>query len=472
MITYDISKRGKRSKYEYLYRCIREDIRMGTLPGGYRLPSKRVLAEHLRVSVSTVEHAYDLLVSEGYMQARPGSGFFVCTNRDQGVLERSAETAADREPEHTLDINANRCSLKLFPVDIWVRIMRRTLSERNPVLFEAVPFNGLLVLREAIAGYLYESKGMRVSPDCIVVGAGTEYLYGRLLRLFGSRAMLAIGEICPKKLVRASQNYGAQWDYIPMDEEGFQIDYLEGSPASVVHVSPANQFPIGTVMSQQRRDELLGWAHAKPRRFIIEDDYDSELRYAERALPPLFTQDDSACVIYMNTFSKTLVPSLRISYMVLPEALMDLYREQVGFYSCSVSSFEQCALAEFIAGGYLERHINRLRRYHGHQRDVMLAALEASPLMEIGSIDSVDVGTHLLLRVSTTLSDREIGEAAAKRGMRLDTLADYSVRHTVETAHYVVVNFASVEEEQIPTVVDLLVDIFSDDIRRQRKKRL
>lgn len=496
MITYDLDKRGRQSKYEYLYRCIRKDIREGTLAAGTRLPSKRTLSAHLSVSVSTVEQAYDMLVSEGYVKPKPGSGFFVCAGRDKGTYddselaggpraeaagtapspaeesalgERSGEAATGEEADDEqirFDVKANRCSLKLFPVDTWSRIMRKTLSDRNPVLFQTVPFNGVEVLRRAIATHLYEFKGIQTTPDRIIVGAGTEYLYGRLLQLFGSNCVVAIGEVGTSKMVNVSRSIGTLWNYLPMDDDGMRVDLLEDGRADVVHVSPANSFPTGAVMPASRRAKLLEWAHADPDRYIIEDDYDSELRFTGRALPPLFTQDDRDKVIYMNTFSKTLVPSLRISYMVLPEALMDLYRSQLSFYSCTVSSFEQCALAEFITRGYFERHINRLRRYYGHQRAAMIAALKASPLMDIATLHAVDVGTHLILQVNTKRSDQEIRQAALERGMHLAMLGDYCLRPTIYDVHRIVINFASIEPEQIQEVVDLLVDVFRDEIRQ------
>ena len=505
MITYDLDRRAPHQpKYEYLYRCIRRDVRTGALPAGTRLPSRRTLAAHLTTSVSTVEHAYELLVSEGYVVARAGSGFYVAPNRSQGVFEgtgdglgrdddpagadapgdaggkhvaagspgpgRAAGAAAGGhafagEPDH-IDFRANWCSMDLFPAETWARIMRKTLSDRNEALFRTVPFNGLAELRRAIAAYLYEFKGMRCSPDRIVVGAGTEYLYGRLLQLFGPGTIIAIGDPGYKKLAQVSRHAGILWNYVPLDGEGLSTGFLRQNPADVVHASPANAFPTGIVMSAARRRELLDWLHADPSRFLIEDDYDSELRFAGHALPSLFTQDDSDRVIYLNTFSKTLVPSLRISYMVLPETLMDLYRSQMSFYSCTVSSFEQLALAEFISQGHFERHINRLTRYYRRQRAAMVDALAASDLARIATFQVPDVGTHLIASVRTRMSDETVKRAARRRSMNLAMLSDYYVRPVARDAHRVVINFASIGPDQLDLAVGLLADVFRDDIDR------
>lgn len=467
MITYDLSQRGSLSKYEFLYRSIRDDIRKGTLPPGTKLPSKRLLSQHLDISVSTVEQAYDLLVSEGYLVVRRGSGFYVSWyRRARGYINPLAIATDEEENWQTpvVDFKANKCSLNLFPKDTWLRIMRKSLSESNASLFETVPFNGLASLRKAISQFLYEFKGIYVLPSQIIIGAGTEYLYSRLLQLFGAQAVIAIGDPGYKKFAAISSNVGTLWEYLPLDDEGIKVDKLSKIPVDVVHVSPANHFPLGIEMSGERRRELLDWVSADSRRYIIEDDYDSELRFSGRSQPSLFTQDQTQSVIYLNTFSKTMVPSLRISYMVLPEALMDLYEKQLSFYSCTVSSFEQDALARFISGGYFERHINRLRRYYNKQRKAFVEALERSMLVSVASVHNIQVGTHLILSVNTQLSDSEIIQAASKHGMHLAMLSDYCLHETVQSSHYVVINFASIEQEQIGYAVSLLEQVFAEDI--------
>lgn len=478
MITYDLSQRNGLPKYEYLYQCIRGDIRSGALPVATRLPSKKMLAKHLAVSVSTVEGAYDLLVSSGYATSRPGSGFFVAERRDtrafaadatrEPTSRKSASDPGQTHPADYIDMHANSCSLGLFPTDVWARIMRRVLSDKNPELFETVPFNGLPKLRHAIAQSLYEFKGMQVNPDCIVVGAGTEYLYTKALQLLGAGTVIGIGDIGFKKLTDIFTVSGTLWAHVPVDGHGIDIEALARSAANVAHVSPANHFPIGAVMSQERREQLLSWLAEKGNRYIVEDDYDSELRFSGRAMPPLFTQDATGRVIYLNTFSKTLVPSLRISYMVLPEALMDIYRQQLSFYSCTVSSFEQSALAEFIERGYFERHINRLRRFYDKQRERITTAISESELSAICRMREVNVGTHMLVEVKTRLSDEQVKRAARETGMHLNVLADYCILPTALTAHILVINFAGITPDQIAAAVRTLERIFERDIRAAR----
>lgn len=228
MITYDMNMRGGMSKYEYLFQCIRRDIQSGAMPPDFRLPSKRSLAEHLMVSVTTVENAYSMLVSEGYLYTKQSSGFFVC--RRPLPPPQADEPEEEEASPYRFDFKANRCSLSLFPMNTWTRLMRQVLSRQDPVLLQTVPFNGLYVLRQAIAGYLYEYRGMSVSPGQIVIGAGTEYLYGRLLQLFGPHNVIAIEDPGYKKFADISLSYGG-WGYLNYDaaaDADYYMDMVRG----------------------------------------------------------------------------------------------------------------------------------------------------------------------------------------------------------------------------------------------------
>ncbi|MGI6033877.1 MAG: PLP-dependent aminotransferase family protein [Coriobacteriales bacterium] len=480
VLTYDLNQRGRTPKYEFLYRCLRDDISSGRLAPNQKLPSKRRFAKHLGVSVSTVETSYNMLHEGGYVWARQGSGFYVSTiaaersvvagGHDDGRPSHAASGAASSDaaaitgPSSRIDFSANRAGLELFPTETWSRIMRSVLADRDPELLDTVPYNGLYALRRAIADHLRDLRGISTSPDNIVIGAGTEYLYGRLLQLFGPRCVIALGDAGSTKLANIAQSSGVTWDFIPIDRGGMQTSHLIDSPANVVLVSPANQFPTGNVLLPERRLQLLDWAHSSSERYLIEDDYDSELRYEGGAPAPLFSQDDRQRTVYLNTFSKTLVPSLRISYMVLPDSLAKLYREQLSFYSCTVSSFEQLALARFISEGYFERHLHRLVVHYRTVRDALMSALHQSPLMKVAQARDVSVGTHLILHVSTTRTDGEVVATARSAGLHLRMLTDYCLSPDAFNEHCVVVNFASFALESIPAVAGALEKVFAAEI--------
>ena len=432
MLTYDLDKRGSTPLYDYLYQCIRQDIISGRLQAGERLPSKRTLAQHLSVGIITVANAYAQLAVEGYITSREKKGYFVEDVSSYRVRRKAAAAmlpeAAERE--YFADFKANRISLQNFPLATWTRLMRETLSVHNEELLKTVPYKGVYELRKAIADYLAHNRAMQVDPSQIIIGAGTEYLYGRLLQMFG--------------------------------HNGLMIDKLEESGADVVHLSPANHFPTGIVMPVTRRLELFEWVNRIRKRYIIEDDYDSEFRYTGRFILPLYAQDTQSRVIYMNTFSKSLVPSLRISYMVLPPRLLERYEQTMSFYSCTVSSFEQYTLARFISEGYFERHINKMKNYYREQRHKILAAIHTSPLAAVSQITERNAGTHFVLHINTRLTEAEVRKAALAADMCLSFYSDYSHNTEENNGCTLVINYAAIEADKIAAVIERLSSIFPE----------
>ncbi len=484
MLTYDLSDCGNMPKYIYLYMCIKNDILSGRLKPGEKLPSKRALANHQNLGVVTVANCYEQLLSEGYIVSYERRGYFVeelseLQTRsarissseffEKNVPDRTSPAAADRDQEsiqedreYSIDFKENRASLDLFPRATWNQLMRKTLYQEDDSLYTTPPYNGLYILREAIAGYLAQGRGMHVDPSQIIVGAGTEYLYGRLTQLFGRHSIFGFEDPGYKKLAAITASYGNPCKYIPSDESGLRVDLLDDSGVDIVHVSPANQFPTGLIMPVRRRTELLEWVSQVRKRYIIEDDYDSEFRYKGRYIVPLFGNEVSDKVIYMNTFSKTMLPSLRISYMVLPPDLVEKYRETVSFYSCTVSSFEQYTLAHFISGGYFERHITRLKNYYRKIRIQLINAVQESRLAKISEIIEHNSGTHFLLDVKTDMTSEEIRIAAESADINLRMYADYCDFVPEKLNRAIVVNYAGVQEERIPDMVARLEQMFPE----------
>ncbi len=488
MLTYSMQDAAGMPKYLFLYQCIRNDIIAGRIADGERLPSKRSLAQHLGLGLITVANAYDLLVSEGYATAFERRGYFAlggatrnrhmkapggtgdapsgktpdkAPHADSPEASDGNDAAEEQESKIHTDLRANRTSMRLFPVTTWNRLIRQTITQGSE-LFDVVPYNGLEALRVAIADYLHESRSMSVDPSQIVIGAGTEYLYGRLAQLLGHTRVFGFEDPGYKKLSTICHYSGCESRFIPIDKEGIRMDLLAESDVDVIHVSPANQFPVGNHMSVKRRTELLIWASSSSKRYVVEDDYDSEFRYRGGYLPPLFVQDEHQRVIYLNTFSKTLVPSLRISYMVLPPALMQRYRDSLSFYSCTVSSFEQLTLAQFISQGYFERHINRLRTYYRKQRARVIKAIGASPLSAISRIIEHNAGTHLLLQVDTSLTPAEIRSAAEAVNLNLSLYVDYKTGSKDNIPKYLVINYAAIEPDEIEPTLAALASIFPE----------
>ena len=462
MLTYDLEARGKLPLYEYLYRCIRQDILGGTLPTGSRLPSKRALAEHLQISVITVEGSYRQLEAEGYICARPKQGFFVSAVERLPVPSAPASVPAEpTAPAWRLDLGRNRVDLSRFPASIWARLTRQVLSEGN--FLDPVPHQGLYALRQAIARDLRDFKGMSAAPEQIVVGAGAEYLYlllAQLLRDSGRQPVFAVDDPGYPKIRQTYGKCGVLCRPVPLDAQGLDLQALADSGASVAHLSPAHHYPTGLVTPIGRRQALLRWAEEMDG-ILIEDDYDSEFRFAGRPIPTLQSIDGSGRVIYLNTFSQTISPSLRIGFMVLPPRLLERYRRELSFYACTVPVLEQHVLARFLSSGCYEQHISRMRKEYRSRRAAVLDAFRHSPFARRVTISEQGAGLHFLLRLDTSLSDAALRERAEARGVRLGFLSDYAAAPNPAYAHTLVVNYAGLDPARLREAMDLLAGIFT-----------
>lgn len=461
MITYDLAGRGKLPRYEYLYRRLRQDILTGKLAAGERLPSKRAMAEHLGVSVITVDTAYSQLVAEGCVTAQARRGYFVTERAMSPAVPAAEERTAGVPGERSwkLDLRSNRVDPALFPSAAWAKLTRRVLSEGAGILSSGSPHPGLYSLREAIAAHLRGYKGMDVSPEQVVVGSGAEFLYLMAAQFFAGAAF-ALEDPGYPKIRLAYTHSGAKCLPVPLDTEGVDPESLRRSGAAVLHISPAHQYPTGLVTPLPRRQELLRWAR-ETGGYIIEDDYDSELSFTPRPLPTLYSIDRAGRVIYMNTFSQTISPGLRAGYLVLPERLTALWNERLGFYSCSVPTLEQEVLERFISSGGYERHLSRLRKKCRERRAAVLAAFEDSALA--GRVRTADAGAgmHFLLEVDTGLSDGELRRRAETFGVRLGFLSDYAFDPAHAREHVLVINCGALYGEALDTAVELLVRILN-----------
>lgn len=462
MLTYDMGERGRLSLYEYLYRRIREDIRGGILKPEERLPSKRALAQHLRVSVITVENAYAQLEAEGYLRAEDRRGFFVSQLEAPPEEVAGGQIPLPEEPElreYRIDLKSNRVDPARFPFATWSRLMRQVLSEQDNNLLRPIPSQGVPELRQAIADHLHSFRGLAAFPEQILVGAGTEYLYQLLIQLLGADRIFAVEDPGYPKLRRIYGACGVDCRPAAMDDQGLSIPALVDSGAEVAHISPTHHYPTGIVTPIARRYELLHWAGRE--RWIIEDDYDSEFRFDRHPIATLQSIDQRGRVIYMNTFSQTIAPSMRISYMVLPPALLERWRQALGFYACTVPSFEQYTLAKFISGGWYEKHLARMRNYYRDQREEVLRAFRDSPFSSRITIMERGAGLHFLLKLNTEEPDESLRLRAEKRDVRLSFLSEYAVLPDPGYDHTLVVNYSGLSGERLPEAIRLLTELFS-----------
>ena len=351
-----IIDKEKRPVYLQLYNLIRDDIVNEILPFNSKLPSIRILAEELTISTITVEHAYALLCDEGYIEARERSGYFVIFRADDGFVSAPTSNIIRRvQPSNHIETNTD------FPFSVLAKTMRKVISDAGEGMLERSPNLGTLELREAIRTYLAQNRGILADTEQIMIGSGSEHLYTLLVELLGRERVYAIESPSYKKIEQVYKASDVRLEKLPLTLDGIDSATLKNCSADILHISPYRSYPSGVTATASKRHEYLRWAE-QGKRYIIEDDFESEFSVSRKPEETLFSHSLRDNVIYMNTFSKTVSPSFRIGYMVLPKALAKEYEEKLGFLSCTVPTYLQLVLAELITNGDFERHINRVRR--------------------------------------------------------------------------------------------------------------
>ena len=460
MLTYSFANLQGESMYTHLYKCIKNDILVGTLKASEKLPSKRMLAKNLGISLITVENAYAQLLVEGYIYSEPKRGYYVAKLQQQllpTAQPQASQPLVESKAPATLSFAKSSVPPDTFPYNTWARLLRNTLTSADEhALISDTATGGVLPLRKALAKHLYQFRGLNVTPEQIIIGSGTQTLYNLIVQLLGRSHIYALEDPGYPQLAAIYRTNDVFCRYLPMDEQGIQAEVLENSGADILHITPSHQFPTGITMPVSRRYELLHWASQKSSRYIIEDDYDCEFRLFGKPIPPLQSIDKAEKVIYINTFSKTLAPTFRISYMVLPKHLASLFYAKLGFYSCTVSNFEQFTLAKFIEDGYFERHINRMRTYYRNKRDNLLKYLATCPAAKALQVEGENSGLHFLLHLATEASDSQLREAALKEGLQIKFLSDYYHNKLSDNSHTLLMNYTGIEDELLYPALDKL----------------
>lgn len=369
-------KGERNSRYISIYEQVRNDIIEGRFKKGTKLPSKRVMAEANGVSVITVEHAYELLIEEGYISPVEKSGFFVIYNEKEiytGVKGIKNDLAPvfhendDLREKDVLHVNneplstlTNAVNYTLSP-SIYAKTARKVLSDMGEAVLDRAPMGGCVILREAIAQYLDRSRRIRVSPEQIIIGAGAEYLYGLIVQTMGRDVRYGIESPSYQTIAKVYEAGGAKLDMLKLGHDGIESEPLWKSEAKVLHITPYRSYPSGVTASASKKREYLKWSREKDA-IIVEDDFESEFTPSRKPEETLFALDDSGHVIYVNTFSKTIGGAVRAAYMVVPKQLLERFEKAVGFYACPVPTLEQNIIASLLNNGDFERHINRVRR--------------------------------------------------------------------------------------------------------------
>ena len=473
MLTY-VFDNSDTPLYEQVYKHIKSDIISGILSPGEKLPSKRSFARNNGISTITIQNAYDQLISEGYVFTVPKKGYYVANINEMSRVPAGTSIKLDiKVPEKPakfrFDLSNNKINPDNFPFSIWAKLLRETMSERSRELMEVSPTGGIYELRAAIADYLKSFRGMLVDPDQIVIGAGTEYLYGLLIQILGKSKKYCIENPGYKKLAQIYKQYHIECGFADIDDSGISVDSLHKSGADIAHISPNHHFPTGITMPANRRYEVLAWANEEAGRYIIEDDYDSEFRANGKPLPTLFSIDACEKVIYMNTFSKSLTPTIRISYMILPVHLANIFYSRLSFYSCTVSNFEQYTLASFIDRGYFEKHINRMRLYYIRQRKSLISCIENSSLKDKCEIIENKSGLHFLLRLRTDIPDEVLKEKMNESGIKIQSLSEFYLSDEGAKEHYFIINYSNIDLNKFTQVSEIICSLICEEANQGEK---
>ncbi len=440
--------------YDQIYRHIRGEILAGNISGGERIPSKRSLATHLGVSINSIDTAYGMLVAEGYINAKERSGYYVCRVASGQIITPSKTPAnrqvADKKSEY--NFGTSSIDSALFPFKLWCRIEREVLGDEQ--LLNHGDRQGDYNLRHAISRYLRAYRGVECDADEIVIGAGIDYLLCLVARMFEG-SCVAVEDPGYGRAERVFRDFGTSTDYISLDESGMNIEKLNKSSAMLAYITPSCQFPTGITMPVRRRQEMLAWAGAEEGRYIIEDDYNSEFRFSGRPIPALKSLDSNGKVLHVGTFSKSVAPSLRIAYMVLPPKMLEEWTKKFGGYACTVSRFEQQALYRFIEGGHFSRHINRLRIACKKRRDCLIGELRSAFSNKV-LISATESGLHIVADFNISITEAEMLVLAANHGLKLISMNDFCHDKSKGYNRRLVLGFSAMTEQQIIKAVELL----------------
>lgn len=446
MLTYELSRENTLPLYQQLYLAIKNDIEKGILPKNQQLPSKRKLALHLNVSLITVVYAYEQLMLEGYIYAKNRRGYFVGEISYLSASSNTQESELPKEKTETFEIDlvANILPKELFPFKTWSKMMRKVLNEDQEELLKRIDNKGNHLLRQAIAAYLRSYKQINADEEQIIIAAGSEQLYNKLIMLFGNKYRYGIENPGYPSIRKTLELHHCSYELLAIDEQGAKLPQHN---AQIIHLSPAHQFPTGKVMLISRRRQMLNYVK-KHNGIIIEDDYDSEFRLKGQPVKPLYSLADGDYVIYMNTFSKSLAPSIRLSYMVLPKTILKEYEAKMGFLSSDVSTLDQLIVAHFMADGYYERHIARIRNYYRNIRNLLIKRLYESPLKDDITIAQEDAGLHFLITF------KKEKKAIRDKRLRIAALSKYGDNDQSGLTY--VLNYSSLNKEKIDLLIDLL----------------
>lgn len=460
IFTLELNFHTKQPLYQQLYQFLTNEIKAGNLKEGEKFPSKKALCSYLKVSQSTIETAYEMLVAEGYVRTVPRSGFYVCaidllpslhTEKSSAVITPKQK----KSKKYRYAFSTNAVDTTIFPYASWAKITKEIMYQ-NPELLLHGDRQGDDCLRQALTKWLHEYRGVNCVPEQIIVGAGIEYLLDLVIQILEKDSVFALENPGYDTTYKIIENNNRQIEPIGLDESGMRVEQLEQSKANVAYITPSHQFPMGVTMPIGRRTQLLKWANTAPDRYLIEDDYDSEFRSRARPIPALQGWDENEKVIYVGTFSRSIAPSIRVAYLVLPQNLLAKYQAKFSFSASTVSRFEQHTLYRFIESGLFMRHLNRVGNLYKQRKEFLIEELNRTFGKQI-KISGDNAGLHFLLHVDNNMSEQELITSAEKVGVKVYGLSEYDkTGHSGCPNSTLVLGYAGLQKQELAGAVSLL----------------
>ncbi|MDD5293941.1 MAG: PLP-dependent aminotransferase family protein [Candidatus Izemoplasmatales bacterium] len=474
MITIYLDSSSSTPLYMQLYDHMRQLIINGSLEAHAKLPSRRQLANHLKVSEMTVMMGYEQLLAEGYIYAQKRTGYYVESLPSLKIMIPPKKPHLDSpvtEAKHYLEFKTNVIARDAFPYDLWAKCEKQVITDTLRAHINEKTLYGYAPLREEIAKYLYNYRAIEVTPEDIIITSGSETLVPLIKGLMSEHSCVGLENPGYPKLSHMYQSLSIPTTPIRLDGNGMAMDALEASHVTMIHITPSHQFPTTEVMSVKKRMALLEWANQRDDRWILEDDYDSEFRFSGKPIPALRSLDHHGKVIYFNSFSKSIAPSIRIGFVVIPSSLRQKMRLHSWDYSCPVSMIQQMTLKQFMADSHFERHLNRMRNLYKAKRDYLMTALMRLPFDDMFRIVGSDAGLHFLM-VFEAISESRLIACAKEKGVLINGLSQYMLSPIKDTPATIVMGYSDLEEKEIDDMISRLNAAWTPLFRRYLHKTM
>ncbi|PID67230.1 MAG: GntR family transcriptional regulator [Fusobacteriales bacterium] len=458
----NLNTKLKTPLYLQIYSEIKNFILEGSLVSKSKLPSKRNLMKKYNISQNTIQNALYLLMEEGYIYSEERKGYFVS---DLENLYVKANISHKKKKENKIskvkyNFSYSGVDSASLPRNIFKKLSKEIYEEMNNDFSFQGEIQGYKLLRESICEYLSEARGFEAEAKQIIISSGTEYLFHIIFKLFKN---VKYGLENPGYKMLQDLFFSNKIDYsaINLDDEGMIVDELKEKNINIACITPSHQFPTGVIMPIKRRQEILNWANSKENRYIVEDDYDSEFKYNGKPIPALKAIDYKDKVVYIGSFSKSISPAIRVSYMVLPRKLLEIYKKKLPYFICPVSIPTQKILYKFIQEGHFVKHLNRMRTIYKKKRELLVNCLKEESRKKFKKeikIQGADAGLHIIVSFPFNIVEKEFLKVCKENSIKIYPLRDYYLEKKSENLFFLL-GYASLTNQDIEEGVKLIMEL-------------